>query len=61
MKAKPFSLRIRIGAAYDDVTYNGHKFDRSRMNRDEQRNLRIAVVRGFADSKQKPSNQHKAR
>lgn len=52
MKKQPFSLRIHIGATADSVTLNGHTFDRSRMDRDEKRNLRTAVVRGFQQATQ---------
>lgn len=59
MKSKPFSLFIKIGATADSVTFNGHTFDRSRMSRDEKRNLRIAVVRGFQQATQ-PKRKERA-
>jgi hypothetical protein len=60
MKSKPFSLRIRIGAAHDSVTFNGHTFDRSRMTRDEKRNLRLSVVRGFQQATQPKRKEQRA-
>jgi hypothetical protein len=53
MKTKPFSLRIHMGAGIDLVTFNGHAFDRRKMDREGRRQLRVSVVRAFSDSQPK--------
>ena len=38
------TMTIRIGAAHDDVTILGHRFDRSKLDRKERRAFRELVV-----------------
>lgn len=37
------SITIRIGAAHDSVTVDGHVFDRSKMPKDEKSKLRRII------------------
>lgn len=42
-------ITIHIGAAHDEVNVDGHRFDRSRMDRREKNKLRH-IVRGVFEN-----------
>lgn len=44
------SITLRIGAAYDTVTVDGHTFDRAAMDRPSRRKLTRLVVGGLEQS-----------
>lgn len=44
---KTLSITMRIGANADEVTVDGVKFDRSKMDRSERNQFRRLVVAGF--------------
>ena len=44
---KHAQVTLRIGAAYDEVIVDGHRFDRSVMERSQRNKLRRMIVAAF--------------
>ncbi len=48
-QVKP-NITIRLGALHNDVTVDGHTFDRSKMTRPEQNKLTRMLVGGLTNA-----------
>jgi hypothetical protein len=51
---KKSQITIRLGAAYDTVTVDGHEFDRATMTRPERHKFRRMLVDGVRQTWEPP-------
>jgi hypothetical protein len=55
----PMRMTIRLGAAHNSVTIDGHTFDRSGLTRSETREFNRQVVEAYTQANARPKRRRR--